>query len=363
MNGNCFKFYEILLYIGTIIVGKMPCNAILLNALVASLLKWLAYPSLLCSDALVVAKGLINKIISRREIIDGDNAVSNKVLLIFSHSNRHIRFYTELIHNLYSLEGNIQSWLKNLSLSPIDLRYMCKLVLCGIFLYSDEPHIVQNTCHILVQMTREINALASHILSLLLYKLTKFHDSSTLKHLLLAVPEFAMFKENLPIVIHTLDTLYNSNKSLKYFAIQLYTKALEREPRCYRFISVALMDTMEHDHSWHSVVSCARAIRYVCESRPELSQELAPLLSQILNQCADMNGGAATALALNSVSALCKSSTISTLLNSLFGNSASSYSVSCYIYLHHILIHYLFVSQMNNNSVQRICILYRISSS
>lgn len=309
-----FNFGQFDVIIGTVIVDKMPCHITLLNTLAASLLKWLAYPSLLCYDALTMAKELLIKIMSQKETNSGNDTISNKMLLIFSSSNRCIQFYMELIRSLYSLnDDTILSWLENLSLAPIDLRYMCKLILCGIFLHSDEILVVQKVCYILVQIAREINSFASHMLSLLLHKLTKTHDSPTLKYLLLTVPEFAMTKENLPIVIHTLDTLLNSGKPLKYFAIQLYMKALEKEPRCYRFISTALMDTMEKDHSWHSDVTCARAIKYICESRPEHGEELVPLLSQILNRCVDLNGGAASALTLNSISALCKSAVIGTL--------------------------------------------------
>lgn len=290
----------------------MSCHIILLNALAASLLKWLAYPSLLCSDALVTAKELLIKIMSQKETNSSNDTVSNKMLCIFSYSNRYIHFYMELIRSLYSLKDDTLSWLGNLSLAAIDLRYMCKLVLCGIFLRSDEPAVVQKVCHILVQIVREINSFASHMLSLLLHKLTKTHDSSTLKYLLLTVPELAVVRENVPIVIHTLDKLQNSGKSLRYFAIRLYLKALEKDPRCYRFISTALMDTMEKDRSWHSDVTCARAIKYICESRPEHGEELVPLISQILNRCVDLNSGAASALALDSISALCKSTVIGT---------------------------------------------------
>ncbi|KAL0105320.1 hypothetical protein PUN28_016759 [Cardiocondyla obscurior] len=298
------------LQICTVIVDTMPCHVILFNTLAASLLKWLAYPSLLCSDALVVAKELLIKIMSQKETDSGNGTISNKMLLIFSYSNRYIQFYMELIRSIYSLKDGTLSWMDNLSLVSIDLRYMCKLVLCGIFLHSNDPPVVQKACYILVQIAREINSFSSHMLSLILYKLTKTRDSSTLKYLLLSVPEFTMTKENLPIVIHTLDTLLNSGKPLKYFAIQLYLKALEKEPRCYRFISTALMDTMEKDRSWQSDVACARAIKHICEYRPEHGEELVPLLSQILNRCVDLNSGAASALALDSISALCKSTVI-----------------------------------------------------
>ncbi|XP_011872264.1 PREDICTED: focadhesin [Vollenhovia emeryi] len=298
------------LQICTVVVDRMPCHAILLNALAASLLKWLAYPSLLCSGALATAKELLIKIMSQKKTDSGNGTVSNKMLLVFGYSNRYIQFYMELIRSLYSLKDDTLSWLDSLSLAPVDLRYMCKLVLCGIFLRSDEPQVVQKVCHILVQITKEINSFASHVLSLLLHKLIKTRDSCTLKYLLLTVPEFVMTKENLPIVIHTLNTLLNSGKPLKYFAIPLYLKALEKEPRCYRFLSTALMDTMEKDRSWHAQVTCARAIKNVCENRPEHGEELVPLLSQILNQCVDLNSGAASALALDSISVLCKSAVI-----------------------------------------------------
>lgn len=296
----------------------MPCNVTLLNALSASLLKWLAYPSLLCSDALATAKELLIRISSKRKLNDSDGmTVRNQLLLVLSHSNKYIQFYMELIRSLHSLESDTPAWLENLSLAPVDLRYMCKLILCGIFLRSDEPLVVRKSCHILVQIANEINSFASHLLSLLLHKLTKSRDSITARYLLLAVPELAMSKENLPIVVHTLDTLLNSGKPLKYLAIQLYLKALDKEPRCYRFVSAALMDSLENDRSWHSDVACARAIRYICENRPEYGEELVPLLSQILNRCVDTNGGAASALALNSISALCKSAVIGTRVLSL----------------------------------------------
>ncbi|XP_032674486.1 focadhesin-like [Odontomachus brunneus] len=297
-----------------VIMDKMPCNVILLHALAAALLKWLAYPSMLCQDLLPVAKELINRILQQKDTDSyhvGDNTVPNELLLTLSHSNNHIRIYTELVRNLYSLESDVESWLENFALAPVDLGYMCKLILCGIFLHSSEFRVVQKSCQILVKMVHEINSFASHMLSLLLHKLTKTNDSVTSKYLLLSLPEFVVYKENLRIVIHTLNSLLSSDKSLQYFAVQLYVMTLKKEPRCQRFVSDALIDlAKESGHSWHSDVACARAIKYVCESRPELCTDFVPLLSQILNRCYDLNGGAASALALDSISLLCEAAII-----------------------------------------------------
>lgn len=300
-------------------MDKMPCNVILLHALAAALLKWLAYPSLLCQDQLPTAKGLINRILRKRQTSGrrvGD--VPNELLLTFGHSNGHIRIYTELVRSLHSPEYDTESWLENLSLAPVDLRYMCKLVLCGIFLHSDESHVVRKSCRILVHIVHECNAFASHMLSLLLHKLTKTRDSGASEHLLLALPELVAYKENLRIVVHTLNSLLKSGKSLRYFALQLFATALEKEPRCQRFASDALIDLAnENGHSWRSDVACAQAIKHVCRSRPELCADFVPLLSHILNRCHDQNGGAACALALDSISLLCESAVIGTFIGIL----------------------------------------------
>lgn len=299
-------------------MDKMPCNVVLLHGLVAALLKWLAYPSLLCQDLLPVAKELINRILQKKETENnhvGNGIVRNELLVMFGHSNNQIRIYTELIRSLYSLEDDvlIESWLGNFAHAPVNLRYMCKLILCGIFLYSGEFRIVRKSCQILVQIVHEINSFASHMLSLLLHKLTKTDDSATSKYLLLSLPEFVVYKENLRIVIHTLNSLLSNDKSLQYFAVQLYAMALKKEPRCQRFVSDALIDlAKEIGHNWHSDVACARAIKHICESRPEFCADFVPLLSQILNRCHDLNGGAASALALDSISLLCESAVIST---------------------------------------------------
>lgn len=311
--------------VGKVIVNKMPCNVILLHTLAAALLKWMAYPSLLCQDQLPVAKELINRILQKKETSSrcvDDGTASNELLLRLGHSNSHIRIYTELIRSLHSLENDIESWLENFLLAPVDLRYMCKLVVCGVFLHSDEFPVVRKSCKILVQVVHECNTFASHMLSVLLHKLTKTRDSDTCKCLLLALPEFVAFKENLQIVIHTLNSLLSSGKSLRYFAVQLYAMALEKEPRCQRFVSDALIDlAKESGHNWRSDVACARAVKHVCENRPELCADFVPLLSQILNRCHDLNGGAASALALDSISLLCESAVIGNFIGHLIFTS------------------------------------------
>ncbi|XP_076235300.1 focadhesin isoform X2 [Calliopsis andreniformis] len=305
-------YLQSILQICIMIINKMSCNNIFLNTLVASILKWMAYPSVLCSDALNMVQNLMKKVSNATNCTNNDNTLFlNKIFETFSHFDFYIRFYVEIVHCLNSWNSNdIVLWLKNMSRVPIDLKDKCKLLLSGLFLHTDDPQITTLSCNILVDISKTTKSFESHVLSLVLHKLTKSKNSIESKYLLFVISELVSMKENVTIVIHTLDTLLNGDKQLKYYAIELYLKTLRKEPRCYRFVSAAIIHLMKNDHSWFSNAICAKAMNYVCENHPEHGETLVPLLSQILNRSTDTNGGTASALALKSISALCKASVI-----------------------------------------------------
>lgn len=294
------------------IIKKMSCSDRFLYTLVASILKWMAYPCVLCSDALDMAKDLTNQVYAKEESTAKDMTISsNELFAVFANSDPYIQFYTELVHCLNVWKVNdILLWLKNMSRVPVDLKDKCKLLISGLLLQTHEPEVAELCCEILVDVSRERKCFGSHMLSLVLHKLTKCRSSKESKCLLLVIPELAIAKENVPIVNHTLDTLLNGDRQLKYFTIELYLKALRREPRCYRFLSASIIRLMKNDASWYSDATCARAMKYICVYYPEHGEKLVPLLSQILNRSTDTNGGVASALAIGCISALCKVSVI-----------------------------------------------------
>uniref|UniRef100_V9IKX7 Uncharacterized protein n=1 Tax=Apis cerana TaxID=7461 RepID=V9IKX7_APICE len=112
--------------------------------------------------------------------------------------------------------GDILSWLKNMSRVPVYLKDKCKLLISGLLLQSNESLIVELCCNILVDVTRETNSFGSHVLSLILHKLTKCKSSTETKCLLVVIPELVSTKENVPIINHTLNMLLNGDKQLKY---------------------------------------------------------------------------------------------------------------------------------------------------
>ncbi|XP_054010587.1 focadhesin isoform X1 [Hylaeus anthracinus] len=298
------------LQICTIIATKMSYNDIFFNTLKASILKWMAYPSVLCSSGLDMAANLTSRTFANTQFADNDDALfMSKIFEAFTFSNSYVQFYVDIVRCINVWKPcDILSWSKNMSRAPIDLKSKCKLLLSGLFLQTNDPQVAELCCNILIDVRNETKNFESHLLSLVLHKLTKCKSSTESKYLLLVVPELITMTENIPIVTHTLDTLLSGENQLKYFTIELYLKALKNQPKCYRFVSAAIIRLMKNDRSWYASATCARAMKYICENHPEHGEALVPLLSQILNRSTDTNGGTASALALESISALCNAS-------------------------------------------------------
>ncbi|XP_076657419.1 focadhesin [Halictus rubicundus] len=293
------------------ITKRMSCSDLCLNTVTAAILKWMAYPSLLCSDALDMATNLLREMFVQQRPAYDSTTVTSKIFEAFTNFDPCLQFYAEITRCLnISKPNDILLWLKHMSQAPIDLKDKCKLLLSGLFIETNDPTVAELSCNVLVDVCREVKSFESHLLSLVLHKLTKSKNSRELKYLLLVVPELATTKENVPIITHTLDTLLHGDKQLRCFAIELYLKTLKEQPMCYRFVSAAIIRLMKTDHSWYSDATCARAMRFICENHPEHGETLVPLLSEILNRSTDTNGGTASALALKSISALCKASVI-----------------------------------------------------
>ncbi|XP_024935955.1 focadhesin isoform X2 [Cephus cinctus] len=294
------------------ILEKLQCSAVVAYAMLASLLQWMAYPSFFSSDALEVARKLISLITDKTAwSCNISRLLSNQVFMALKHSDANIQFYTEICYCMESCsESTTLTWLKKIADAPNNMKYRCKLLLSGLFLYSDKPAVTIRTCEILVRIVKENKNFASHLLSLILYKLTTSRDYEEIKALLVALPELAVVKENIPLIIQTLETFLTSKNSLKYLAINLYLKAWENDTRCHRYLQAALVDASKTNKTWRSNVTCAKAMKYICENHPQHGIELVPLLSQTLNSCGDITGSTATALALEGISALCESGLI-----------------------------------------------------
>ncbi|KAK0095406.1 hypothetical protein PV326_008454 [Microctonus aethiopoides] len=297
--------------IGKLIIEKFRYNDVIAHSLIASILPWMAYVNLLTTDALDIGKDLINTISQnscQRNNINELCSNRHQYVNIIRHANQHYQFYIEICKYFeYAKDDDLIFWLERLSKIPIDLLLDYKLVLGGIFLHCNISNVIKITAKLLLQIAQSNKSTAGYVLSLLLYKLTSTHEIDVTKDLLIILPELAVSKENVPIIIHTLETFVKADKPLKYLAINLYLKTWLVEPRCHRHLLTALIDMNKNDKTMMGNVTCAKAMKFICENKPEHGAELVPLLSHILNCCTDTTGSAAYAMALEGISALCLS--------------------------------------------------------
>lgn len=294
------------------ITDKALYSVVSAHMLLAALLQWMAYPSLLSCDGLETAKNVIS-LIQNRKICSTNSKIlyRNKIFITLRYFDSNVPFYLETCRCVEDLNNeNTILWLERVAEAPHDFKCKLKLFLSSIFLQTGNTDVTIKACNILLSIVKENNSFASHLLSLVLYKLTNSQHYNETKTLLFALPELAVVKENVPLIIHNLETLLKHGKPLKQLAIELYLRTWNNEPRSHRYIYAALVDASKNDHTLETSVTCARAMKYICETRPEHGAELVPLLSQILNRCSDIHGSAASALALKSISALCGSGVI-----------------------------------------------------
>ncbi|XP_043278207.1 focadhesin [Venturia canescens] len=285
------------------ILDKTRCNRTVAHVLISSILQWMAYPTVLCSEALDLARNLIKKIVrgEPKNYTPSESESDNKFKGLYK-VDANLQFYMELCCTVESLNREtILPWLEKLSKSPNYILPSYKLIIAGVFLESNNQEIIKKTCRLLVELSKN----GGQILPTILYKLSNTRDCEQTKTLLFALPRLTRSKENVPIVMSTLKTLSAAGKPLNYVAIELYVQALTVEPRCHRHLQTALVQLSNTDTSWQSDVTCARAMKYICENHSEHGAELVPLLSQILNRCSSKSGSAASALSLNGISALC----------------------------------------------------------
>lgn len=295
--------------LGSMLFDKLNCDKISAYSLVASILPWMAYANILSSEALDIATNLINKITNKNDWNESTHDFStNKIHSVLCHSHENIQFYTDICICIKSWStDNFIEWLDNLFKSTESHIYKYKIILSGIFLYTNNLEILSKTGKILCKIIKKYPNYASSVLSQVLYKLSNTKQVDNTNELLFMIPEMVVSKENVPIVIHTLEALIAAGEPLKYLAIELYLRAWKIEPRCHRHLLAALIDISKNDTTLKGNVTCANAMKFICENRSEHGAELVPLLSFILNKCTDTGNSGASALALRGISALCVS--------------------------------------------------------
>ncbi|XP_063226098.1 focadhesin isoform X2 [Bacillus rossius redtenbacheri] len=295
------------------IVQKKTCNAVSVKMLVSNALQWLIHPSCLTGEALQLASDLM------RLVEDCVSQGGHTGRLCGNKVFSHVRNLDPAVHAAAELCRLAEAWQGSPELFPPWLaragqappHFVQGLVgpLSAVFLGGlKQDDAARESYRFLLQLVARDNELASGMLTFVLYKLSGETDPSMQLELLRGLPATAVQKENVSLVLHTLETV-RSKPSLKVVMVHLYLRLWRAEGRCYPYLQKLLLEPPQEEkdeRSWELEVAKALAIREICRTRPELhGEELVSMLSQVLNRCGGVWGAAPSSMAVESITALC----------------------------------------------------------
>ncbi|GLV43443.1 uncharacterized protein CBL_03985 [Carabus blaptoides fortunei] len=296
-----------------IIVFKKLSNILAVESIVASILQWLLYPSKLIADALKLANDIMLFVKNNHTYgsLTG-HLFRNTYFKYIQHADPTIDLTVKLClmtEKWHTDEKQLLNWLMQMSKTQSPFLSQLFSFVAAIFVHEyDQPEIGLITLEILLKMVDMSKQLAPKMLVLILYKLSDEKDPKTQVALLKALPAMAILKQNIPLIINTLETVKGGPGCLKTLSLNLYFRLWSTEVRCYPYLQKLLVEP-ELDLEFN--ISKAHVLKEICEQRPELhGKEMVYYLSQVLNKHGDQKGSVVSALAIEGITRLCEAGVV-----------------------------------------------------
>ncbi|XP_046403318.1 focadhesin [Ischnura elegans] len=283
------------------IVRTRACNLLSAKMILASLLQWLAFPNALTMAATVSAKDLVNTL----RCADGSEwkcthnaqslALNPTALTLRAADSQKVDFayiLSEAGNAWKSQPAILKEWLQTVkSHAPSHILVRLHLAIAAVFLEGGFgcEDAEQASCELLLRLVEKNAEFGRSVLTLLLYKLAREKKPQSQLKLLHCMPAMAIQKENVPVVISTLESL-KSKRNLRPLLLDLYVQLWKVESRCYPYLHKLMLDEPK-DTDWEWELAKATVMKEVCLLRPHAQgKDLLPLLSQTLNRCAYSSG-------------------------------------------------------------------------
>ncbi|KAF2896131.1 hypothetical protein ILUMI_10044 [Ignelater luminosus] len=308
-----------LLILCKFIVLLNTSNMFAVQTIRISLLQWIAYGCSLTANSLRLANDILLHIENSNKYVNGKTKqlYSNKIFQFLRSTNKHVHIAVELVVLSESLTSkNILHWLNKADKLPVyTLKNMFNYFVALLLYEYEDIKITLKVIEILLKITDSYKELTFYLLILILCKLSNSVNSEVHFNLIKALPKMAVLKENLPLVLNTLEVLKKGMFNLKSFPITLYFDLWNTDVKCYPYLQNLLVSTCEKTEDinqwWEFHVAKAHALKQICLKRPEVhGGELVGHLSEILNKCSDTNGELPSALAIDGIKALCNAGII-----------------------------------------------------
>lgn len=293
------------------LVTQKSTNVMAAKMLTCALLQWLIYPTYLAGEALQLAND-IHSYINANHVWGSHTGrlFTNKWFSNVRVSDNRVNTAVQLCRLSEQWQSNpstILQWLKKIATAPSCVTDKLRWFISALFIHTFDQEAERQEClSVLLKMVDKNNELSSSIMTLILYKLAEERDPTMQLELLQNLPAMAVQKENIPLIVHTLETLKNK-QALKNLIVDLYTRLWKIECRCYPYLQKLLQEPIKDgDEFWELNVAKALSMKQICETRPaQHGEELVSLLSDILNKCSGVQGSLPSSIAIEAIAALC----------------------------------------------------------
>ncbi|KAK7868003.1 hypothetical protein R5R35_010177 [Gryllus longicercus] len=294
------------------ILEMKACNMLSAKMLEYSLLPWLVFPSYLTGEAVQLGSEILSLISDLKTwSAHTGKILSNKYFDILravdSHVDRAVHL-SRLGEIWQSNPSSVEEWLSRVSMTPKPFVEKLNFALSALLMQPfDNNEVQKEVLVLLLSLVEHHNELSGSLLTVILYKLSNETEPKVLLELLRSLTQMAVLKENVALILHTLETM-KSRHVLRSVVVDLYLRLWKIENRCYPYLEKLLQETpKDADLSWEFEIAKAAVIKEICETRPDpYSAELVAMISKILTQCSDVSGSLASSLALQGLAALCK---------------------------------------------------------
>lgn len=240
-----------------------------------SLLQWTAYGCNLIASSLRLANDILLHIENSNKYMNGKTKqlYSNKIFQFLKCSNKHVHAAVELVILSESLTSkNIFHWLNRAEKLPVYALKNMFNYFAALLLYEYEDFkITLKVIEILLKITDSYKELTSYLLILILCKLSNSVNSEIHFNLIKALPKMAVLKENLPLVLNTLEVLKKGMFNLKSLPFTLYFDLWNTDVKCYPYLQNLLVSTCEEKETinqwWEYHVTKAHVLKQICLKR------------------------------------------------------------------------------------------------
>lgn len=255
--------------VGLLLIEKNNINAIILEAIKASLLPWILYPNLQDTYTMETTEKILACTKQPKT-----ESISEKIQTNFTFNLlKNCAEHTETALNLcitaesWKDENDLKTWLEKLeqskTLSTKRIFNFVSAILIGDF---SDSSINTAALKISLKCFQNHRDTANNLLVLVLHKLSKTTDSELNFELLKALPKMASRKENLQLVLLTLDSLKKGTGDLQTFALRLFYDLWKENNKYYCYLEKILVEQSSNQNSDYYIAK-ANIFMELCQKR------------------------------------------------------------------------------------------------